>query len=320
VTSYNHALLPGGHLYVEDIDVIYARSWNNDNNWHGVITLPSGADSFEDYTGSLVVFRNINVEDPLPGRKLFAWDSAGKVGDVAGIRFENVRAAAPHVFGAQDNILGDPVSHIYNLIFDNVTLAGKHYDSMNDFVHNEYAYGFVFENTAPETMTYLNNSGYGKWYIKDDWDSGIEPANNDIVNHTAVSGVLTVDGPAFAGTLNVSNAATATISVEYSGSLTVTDTLSLGDASGHGDVNIEDGTVHVQTLSVVDGDIHIDKGTLLWAGNHISDIQSLYAAGALTFAGGQGGKLSYSATLIDQIGTSELYADYDNATSGYTTV
>jgi hypothetical protein len=320
VTSYNHALLPGGHLYVEDIDVIYARSANNDNNWHGVITLPSGNDSAGDYTGSLVVFRNINVEDLLPGRKLFAWDSAGKLGDVAGIRFENVRAAAPHVFGAQDNILGDPLAHIYNLIFDDVILAGTHYDSINDFEHNEYAYSFVFENTAPETMTYLNNSGYGKWYIKDDWNSGVEPASNDIVNHTAVSGELTVDGPAYAGTLNVSNAATATISVEYSGSLTVTGTLSLGDGSGHGDLNIEDGTVHVQSLSVVDGDIHIDKGTLLWAGDHISDIQSLYSGGHITFTGGQGGKLSYSATLIDQIGTSELYADYDNATSGYTTV
>jgi hypothetical protein len=253
-------------------------------------------------------------------------DNSPGDGDIAGILFQNMRAeAATTIFGESNLLLGYANANVHDLIFDNVVVAGEQYDSIDDFVHNEYVHDLVFENTAPETMTYLNTSGYGKWYIKDDWDSGVEPANNDIVNHTAVADVLTVDAPVYAGTFNVSNVATATVSVEYSGTLTVTDTLSLGDASGGGELNLLDGILDIQNssggaLSVVDGNIHIDKGTLLWAGDHISGIQSLFAAGKISMAGGQDTMLSASATLISQTGSSQLYADYNNATAGHTTV
>jgi hypothetical protein len=310
-------------LYVEDIDIIYGRRVFPNGAEVAVISLP-GFVSNNGNTGSHLVFRNINYEDPLPVRKLFGFNATGGTGDLAGIRFENIRAAAPAVFGTLDTFLGDPNAHIRNLIFDNVTLAGQHYDSIDDFTHNEWVHDFVFVNTAPETMTYLNTSGYGKWYVYGDWDTGVEPANNDIVNHTAVAEALIVDAPAYAGTLNIAHADTATVSIQLGGKLNITNALSVG-ATGSGELNLLDGFLELKNsdsgaVSVTNGNIHIENGTLLWAGNHISDIQALYAAGKITLAKGQDAMLSASATLIGQYGQSKLYADYNNATPGYTTV
>jgi hypothetical protein len=310
-------------LVVEDIDIIYGRRAFWDDSTRAAISLPDFG-SNDGNTASHVVFRNINYEDPLPMRKLFGFDTTGTSGDLAGVRFENIRAAAPSVFGNTDTFMGDPNSHIRNLTFDNVILAGQHYDSLDDFTRNSYVHDFVFANTAPQTMTYQNTSGYGKWYMNDDWDSGIEPANNDIVNHTAVAEMLTVDAPAYAGTLNIAHAGTAIVSIETGGQLTVANGISLG-ASGRGEIDLLEGSLKLKNssggaLSVVNGNIHIENGVLLWAGNHVSAVASLYAGRQLSFAEGQGGKLSSSATLIAQIGISSLYADYNNATSGYTTV
>ena len=322
LTSGNGASIPGGKLYFEDLDIIYGRSIFGDNAHRAVISLAELWN--HKYDGSHVVLRNINFEDPLPKRRLIGWDTRSITGNIAGVRFENIRAVAPEALGAQDTILGDPNSHIRNLTFDNVILAGQHYDSLDDFVYNQYVYDFVFENTAPETMTYLNTSGYGKWYVYGDWNSGVEPANNDIANHTAVADVLTVDAPAYAGTLNIAHANTATVSIQLGGKLNITNAVSLG-AAGSGRLNLLDGALKLQNslssaLSVANGSIHIENGTLLWAGNHISDIQALYAAGRLTLAKGQNAMLSASATLIGEYGRSKLYADYNNATPGYTTV
>jgi hypothetical protein len=327
ITSYRGSNFPASlpqKLYVEDIDIIYCRCVFWEGPGRSVISLQDGSGSNDGNTGSHVVYRNINYEDPLPIRKLMGGES-GRAGGLAGIRFENVRAAAPPVFGDSGiDILGDPNCYIRNLIFDNVTMAGQHYDSMDDIEHNQYVYDFIFENTLPETMTYLNTSGYGKWYVYGDWDSGVEPANNDIVNHTAGASVLTVDAPAYAGTLNIAHADTATVSIQLGGDLTVTNGISMG-ASGRGEINLLDGFLELKnsasgSLSITNGKMHIENGTLLWAGNHISDIQSLYTAGKLTLAKGQDAMLSESATLIGQYGQSKLYADYNNANPGYTTV
>jgi len=139
-----------------------------------------------------------------------------------------------------------------------------------------------------------------------------------------VAAVLTVDAPAYAGTLNIAHADTATVSIKLGGKLNVTNAVSLG-ATGSGKLNLIDGTLEIKNsssnaLSVTNGSIHIENGTLLWAGSHISDIQALYAAGKLTLAKGQNAMLSGSATLIGQYGQSKLYADYNNATPSYTTV
>ncbi len=350
ITARDHESIPGGYLYVEDIDIIYARSYNNDNVWHGVITLPSGADSKDGNTGSRVVFRNINVEDPLPGRKLFAWDSRDKVGDIAGVRFENVRAAAPHVFGAQDNILGTTNCHIRNLIFDNVTLAGKHYDSLDDFEHNEYVYDFNFVNTAPETMTYLNNSGYGKWYLNDDWDRGVEPADNDLVNHTAVADVLKVDAPAYAGSLIVAHADTAAVEVDipFDGRFAISSSLVIGtNAAAPGKLELNRGLLSVGSFCQVaensivnlnggsfqvEGDdsaalvmdntalMQIAGGLLQWKGNRISDLDPLISSGVIRAVNGPTNMLSESWDASWTNGSNILFADYNDVSNGYTTL
>jgi hypothetical protein len=317
-------------LIVEDIDVIYGRGMFLSGR--SVISRPGGNAGADlgggvKNTGQHVVFRNINVEDPRPVRRCIgmmeAEDTPG-AGDIAGILFKNIRVASNPVFGDLNVLWGFSNAQVYNLTLDNFVQVGEHFDSLNDFKYDEYAHSMIFSNTAPETMTYLNTSGYGKWYVYGDWNGGVEPANNDIVNHTAVAEVLTVDAPAYAGTLNIAHADTAAVSIALGGKLNITHAVSLG-AAGSGRLNLLDGNLKLQSslgsaLSVANGNIHIENGTLLWAGNHISDIQALYAAGKLTLAKGQDAMLSASATLIGQYGQSKLYADYNNATAGYTTV
>jgi len=320
------------NLVVEDCDVIYMRAgWDK---WAGGRVFNMRAEG-SGAGGSNVTFRNINVEDPRPTLQQYLMMTEGLPpyrdpnekngpGDIFGIRFQNITIAAPSVLGLRDTFWGYSEAQYRNLVFNNLTVAGQHYDSINDFVYNQYVHDFVFENTAPETMTYLNTSGYGKWYVYGDWNGGVEPANNDIVNHTAVAAVLTVDAPAYAGTLNIAHADTATVSIKLGGKLNVTNTVSLG-ATGSGKLDLLDGALKLQSslssaLSVTNGNIHIEKGTLQWAGNNVSAIQSLYTAGHITFANGRAGMLANPATLIGQNGLSKLYANYNNAAPGYTTV
>lgn len=310
-------------LYVEDIDVIYARTGFGGGAGRSVIGYPERTDAFPGNTGAHVVFRNISVEDPFPSRILFGWDLANTVdvdgrvaeGPVARVRFENVRAAAPAVDGTRNILMGHPVAEIKGLVFDDVTLAGKHFATLADFDTNASVRGLIFRNTAPEAMTYLNQSGYGKWFLRADWDTGREPADNDVVYHTAIAGVLTVDAPAYAGTLNVSHAGTATVRVAAGGRLTVGTAVSIG-ATGPGVLELTAGALHIRNapsnaLSVASGSVHIESGELHWTGNHIEDIRALHAAQVLTFAKGQTIRPHLGAKLIAESPESRLFAAYD---------
>jgi hypothetical protein len=320
------------NLVIEDCDIIYARAY-----WHywsggrlfNMRGLGSGAG------GSNLTFRNISVEDPRPTLQQFfilmegldpylSLASQRGPGDLYGILFQNIKIAAPSVLGEPEILWGYSDAQIRDLILDNVTVGGQHYDSIDDFLHNEYVHDLQFVNTGVETMTFLNTSGDSRWITRDNWDTGVEPANNDIVNHTSVADELTVDAPAYAGTLNISHADTAAVSIDMGGELTVTDTLSLG-ASGDGELILLEGKLRIYNsssgaLSITNGNIHFENGTLLWAGNHIGDIQALFVGGQITLANGNPNTLAAPATLIGQNGLSKLYADYNNATPGYTTV
>ncbi|MEM7205775.1 MAG: hypothetical protein AAF628_36310 [Planctomycetota bacterium] len=322
LTKHNDAVHTKGPLYVEDIDVIYARTFFGAGPGRSVIGYPTPDGNFPGTTGAHVVFRDVQVEDLHPTRRLFGWDLDAATGvnggpqPVSGVRFENVRAAAPNIDREQDVFLGDPVAPISGLTFDNVTLAGQHYADIGDFATNGFVSGLLFRNTDPVTITYRNTSGYGKWYLNDDWDTGAEPANNDIVQHTAVAGVLTVDAPAYAGDLIVAHAGTATVAVQSDGQLTVTGAMAIGTI-GNGALELLDGTVRLDNsastaLTLGTGALHLEKGVLRWAGDHVGDIQSLYASGAITFANGQDAARPATATLIAQTGPSSLYAEYDS--------
>ena len=315
-------------LYVEDIDIIYGRGvFHINDSRYAVIQMP-GFNQSGSNTGSHVVFRNINYEDPMPQRALFGFDPHAygftPSGSPSGIRFENIRAAAPTVFGNRNTFWGDAGHEISNLIFDNVVIAGRQVTSMDEFDHNVHAFDFIFENTEPQPRTYLNTSGYGKWYIYSDWAEDVEPADHDIVNHTSVSDTLIVDGPAYAGTLNVSHEEGAVIRIENRGSLAVTDKVSLGSAGGVGQIRLIDGTLEIRNsessaLSFNNADIHLEKGTLRWAGNQIGRIQEHYDSGAFTLGQGQPDGHSDTAILIAREEYSTLYAEFDES-SGYTTV
>lgn len=341
LTKFNVAPLKEP-LYVEDCDVIYSRTAFGSGPRRSIFGYPSPEASFPGNTGSHVVFRNINVEDPFPTRQLFGWDlrpfkeEPGGDGEVSGVRFENIRVTSRNVDEDLDAFLGTAEAPIQGLILDNVTVGGEHYDHISDFETNGFVSGFDFKNFAPETMTYRNTSGYGKWYVYDDWDTGVEPANNDTVEHTEVPATLIVDAPAYAGTVNISHANTATLSVQQGGELTVSTGISIG-ASGVGALDVIDGRLRIDgsstaALSVTSGRIHIEKGEILWAGNHVSDIKALHGANAITFANGRptqatstqlslvGSPVANNQPVqIGRVGASLLYASYDS-TSGYTKV
>ncbi len=317
-------------LYVEDIDIIYGRgAFNFDNSRYSVIQKQNFRQT-DSNTGSHVVFRNINFEDPLPARSLFGFDveidGGNPTGSPSGVRFENVRAASPAVFGRPNTFIGGPDNQISGFIFDNVILAGRQINSLDheEFLYNEHTFGFIFDNTEPQTRTFLNTSGYGKWYVWDDWDNGVEPADHDIVDHTSVAVALTVDAPAYAGYLNVSHPDGAVVRTDNGGVLAVTHSVSLGSSNGSGYIRLIDGRMAIRdssssALSVSSGDIHFDKGTLQWDGNQIARIQELHDEGAFTFGGGQPDTHSDTAIVIAETEFSTLYAEYD-ASAGYTTV
>ncbi|MFK7894688.1 MAG: PEP-CTERM sorting domain-containing protein [Myxococcota bacterium] len=324
-----------GDLLVEDIDVLYAREFFSQfqtpeqQRGASVIGLwePAVASPFND--GSHIVFRDIHVHDLFPTRMLFGWDMGSGTTElvdrvpVSDVRIENVRAAARNLRGDLDPFVGIAEATISDLILDDVIVGGKHYeDELTDLETNAFATGFDFQGTVAETMTFQNSSGLGKWYIKDDWDSGVEPANNDLVNHTAFAGELIVDAPVYAGTLNVSHPATAVVSIENGGQLEVSDQITVG--AGTGEIQLLDGGLtllndQASGLSVGAGGIHFEKGTLEWAGDHVADLQSLVLSGGVTFSNGLSESPFGTGVLIGQVGGTELFASFDSPTPGATT-
>jgi hypothetical protein len=327
LTSKSAAAFLDQDLVVEDIDVIYARGGFSGGPGLSVIGYPDPNAAFPGNDGSHVVFRDVNVEDPFPTRRLFGWDLAtgnGAEGALSGVRFENVRAVAPTVANDPDTFLGVPLGPIEGLIFEDVTLAGRHYADMADFELNAFVSDFDFRGTAPEPR-YLNTSGDGKWYLNDDWSGAVEPADNDLVEHTSVGGTLTVDARAYAGALEVGHAETATVAVRESGRLALADSISIG-AAAPGGLDLLGGVVRLENaapgaLSVGSGALHFERGKLVWSGEHVAEIQALFDAGAITFADGRpaqavaisgtlgGGK--DASTLIDRAGSTLLHARYN---------
>lgn len=327
-------------LYVEDIDIIYGRGVFHLENARYAVIQKQNFRQRDGNVGDHVVFRNINYEDPMSQRALFGFDTrvdrGAPVGNPSGIRFENIRAAGPSVFDRPNTFWGgltdeqkgkDPTPpdiQMTGFIFDNVVIGGRQIDSMAEFETDENVSGFIFENTEPQTRTFLNSSGYGKWYVYGDWDEGVEPADHDIVNHTSVPNALTIDAQAYAGALHVSHAQGAVIRLANGGILAVADSVSVGDSGSPGRILLIDGTLEIRNddrdaLSVPDGKIHFSEGTLSWAGDQIAAVEELYNAGAVSFGNGQVDNHSETAVVIAVEDQQTLYAEFDDST-GYTTV
>ena len=156
-----------------------------------------------------------------------------------------------------------------------------------------------------------------------------------------------MDCPAWAGSLNVAHAGKAVLKLEYSGRLSVSDTLTLGDADGRrGELHLADGEVVLRkiddgALAPIDGGIHIEKnGTLLWAGDRTDAVKRLFAAQRISLGAGRSdiprqapydrirerirnpGAQPRAAqpVLIGEVGDKRLYADHDRINPGFTTV
>jgi hypothetical protein len=341
----------GRALYIEDIDIIYGRSSFAPTYHHTVI---GGVSDFpSDNDGSHIVFRNIHYSDPMPLRVLLWWQILGAhQRDMRGVRFENVRSTVPSIYGYDNFISGrdDGLGSMRDFVMDNVVFAGRQVSSTNAFQLDGAVDNMMFENTVPATNAFQNHSGWGKWYVREDWSASVEPADHDHVKHTAHAGALIVDCPAWAGTVEVAHADEAEIRIEYSGRLFVTDTLTLGNPEGgKGALTLIDGEVVLRqaddaALQLVDGRVHMEKnGVLLWAGDRRNAMKTLLDAGRITLGEGRvdlpeaapydrvrreillaGGDASAAARTpapvsVGLVGERAVFADYDNINPGYTT-
>jgi len=125
-------------LIVEDIDIIYGRgvfstgAVINAFSAHEAEVYPDGVVN----TGQHVYFRNINYEDPLPRRRLFAFTTRDtQTSSWAGIRFENITMQYPNVHGFKEQLLAtDNDVTISHFVFDNVTINGERVDT--DYLYN----------------------------------------------------------------------------------------------------------------------------------------------------------------------------------------
>ena len=143
-------------LVVEDCDVIYARAkWDH---WSGGRVFNMRAEN-NGPGGAGVVFRNINIEDPRPTLQQFflcmtvppPYSKNGEkssVGDVSGVRFQNISIVALSVLGEPQMLWGQAAARIRNLTFENLTVAGKPVRSVEFFKTNEFVDGLNFPPPA----------------------------------------------------------------------------------------------------------------------------------------------------------------------------
>jgi len=75
---------------------------------------------------------------------------ARTAGDLAGVRFENVSIAAPSVLGEPQLLWGGPDARIHDLVFENLTVAGKTVREAGFFQVNEEVDRLVFLPSAAD--------------------------------------------------------------------------------------------------------------------------------------------------------------------------
>ena len=154
--SANNASNVPKDILIEDIDIIYARGvFGFPNSTDFAVIQGSGGgnkilkDGIEN-TGQMVHFRNINISDPKPVRHLFGMVAGvNNIGNLAGIRFENVNYRAKQTFNWKGSILGTSNSAYLNFVFDNVSINGQKFGSdylINpEYINtNEYLYDMTY--------------------------------------------------------------------------------------------------------------------------------------------------------------------------------
>ena len=96
------------------------------------------------------------VEDPRPTLQHFKilmegvqpWgnpEQRRKSGDLWGIKFKDIRIAAPSVLDEPEILWGISDGLIRDLIFENVTIGNVTIDNVDQFMHNEYVFGVGFK-------------------------------------------------------------------------------------------------------------------------------------------------------------------------------
>ncbi|MDA3927819.1 MAG: malectin domain-containing carbohydrate-binding protein [Prolixibacteraceae bacterium] len=134
-------------LLVEDIDIIYTRGVFSKNGTviggggnNGENTYSNGTNN----TGQHLVFRGINIEDPLPQRTLLGTSER----NLKGVRFEDINFQYPHTWGSIPSIKGEENAPLEYWVFDNVKIDGENVDA--DYLNNPEK----FETSFIQDMTF----------------------------------------------------------------------------------------------------------------------------------------------------------------------
>jgi hypothetical protein len=201
-------------------------------------------------------------------------------------------------------------------------------------------YGTVELNTGGEIVVTTSHVQIGSW------DAGAQESTLNISGGTfTVSAKELWVGRGAAGTLNLSGG-----TVELNNSSW--QTLRIGDNQGDGTVNMTGGTLNTYGLRMdnnstgnsnlnidggtltVDGDfasaidlndnaeVAISDGVFKWEGDRVSDFDGLITGGFITFSTSSVSTISATAedSWTSTDGSTILYADYGELTSGYTTL
>ncbi|RLD26263.1 MAG: hypothetical protein DRI70_05860 [Bacteroidetes bacterium] len=143
-------------IVIEDCDIIYSRaSWHK---WSGGRVFSGRPIKGEGKKQVNVLFRDIRIEDKRPTLQIFYVLSKNDIsssllgnpnGDIgqswSGIKFQNVTAAGKSVVGHPEIFHGCAESPYSDWTFDNFTIDGKLFTSLDDFAEvNEYVSDITF--------------------------------------------------------------------------------------------------------------------------------------------------------------------------------
>jgi len=246
-------------VLVEDCDVLYSRSvfMGGDTSYGGgIFNLRGEGEGEED---SAVTIRNIRVWERYMNRAAFLMQSAfihssdplrnqiRGPGDLIGIRFENISIPGTSILGYPETLTGTADAKLRDFVFDNVSFGGVVLDDPAFFMTNEYVSGLQFESPVEQDNRFNNGAGDGAWENAQNWSLAEAPRPLDNVRHESVAGNLLVNSTAYAGSLSVSHAGTASVQFLPGARMEVAGDVVMGGAglNGVGHLQLDGGDLQV---------------------------------------------------------------------------
>lgn len=232
-------------IIVEDCDILYSRSiFPPGSRGGGIFNMRGEGGGAED---SSVTLRNIKVWETYMNKPAFILQMSSSyledpdysyvrgAGDLSGVLFQNITIPGTSFLGYPEILWGDVNAQIEGLVFDNVRVAGGLLTSSSDyFTTNAYVSGLQYLAPTQRTNAFTNAAGSLKWDEPGNWTLNEVPRPLDDVTHLAVSGTLEVNSTSYAGSLDISNSASATLRLLPYAKMQVSGNVALGNSGANG--------------------------------------------------------------------------------------